>query len=141
VTDPPVQGVCYKGELPASDLWPARHMPRTLHHPVKLKNSNCVRSLLLPAGGCFLPVAGQARSFQKAHSFLSSQPYGLSRSETASDAGTGGKGAPGRGDFSGRRGTNIASSQTLPVSTPSYFSTAAHKNYCCSSPLKKWLQL
>jgi hypothetical protein len=33
---------------------------------VKLKNINCASRGMLPAGGIFLPVAGQAHSFQEA---------------------------------------------------------------------------
>jgi len=66
-------------------------MPRTLHYPVKLKNSNCVRSRLLPAGGCFLPVVPQGDSFQEAQYFLFCTLQELCRSVTPQSGGTGGK--------------------------------------------------
>jgi hypothetical protein len=65
LADPSVVRVDSKrASSPIADL--ARHMPQTLHPIVKLKNSNCTGLVVLPAGGIFLPVAGQARSFQEA---------------------------------------------------------------------------
>jgi hypothetical protein len=56
---------------------------------------------------------------------------------TASNAGTGGKGAPGRGVFGKSRGTNTASSQTLPVSIHGYCSIGHYKYFLLFKPSEK----
>jgi hypothetical protein len=92
---------------------------------------------VLPAGGIFLPVVPQGDSFQEAQYFSVESITRTFPECDPAERGNRRERRPRQGVLDESRGTNTASSQTLPVSSHGYWSIGEYKDILLLKPSKK----